>query len=131
MLNRVLFLYGTSYSQRANCIIGKLAVEISYQALPQYLTKMEAKAFKKEQEMIKKGKRGANSYTSCFMHRETYINRKIPLNALLSVHIDKVTNLKECIENIEHFAKINQRVFDGTEEPSRGDSKIDRRRILT
>ena len=30
VLNRVLFLYGTSYSQRANCIIGKLAVEISY-----------------------------------------------------------------------------------------------------
>ena len=30
VLNRVLFLYGTSYSQRANCIIGKLAVEINY-----------------------------------------------------------------------------------------------------
>ena len=41
------------------------------------------------------------------MQRETYINRKIPLNALLSVYIDKVTNLKESIENIEHFAKIN------------------------
>jgi hypothetical protein len=41
------------------------------------------------------------------MQRETYINRKIPLNALLSVHIDKVTNLKESIENIEHFARIN------------------------
>lgn len=30
VLSRVLFLYGTSYSQRANCIIGKLAVEITY-----------------------------------------------------------------------------------------------------
>lgn len=44
---------------------------------------------------------------SCYMHRETYINRKIPLNALLSVYIDRVTGLKESIENIEHFAKIN------------------------
>ena len=65
------------------------------------------------------------------MQRETYINRKIPLNALLSVHIDKVTNLKESIENIEHFAKINQRAFNGTVEPMRGDTHVDRRRILT
>ena len=49
-----------------------------------------------------------NPGTSCFMHRETYINRKIPLNALLSVYVDRVTNLKESIENIEHFAKIHQ-----------------------
>jgi len=33
MLRRVLFLYGTSYSQRENCIIGKVAVEIGYTAL--------------------------------------------------------------------------------------------------
>ena len=52
LLNRVIFLYGTSYSQRANCIIGKLALEISYQALPQYLTRREAKEFKKEQKLI-------------------------------------------------------------------------------
>ena len=32
VLNRVIFLYGTSYSQRANCIIGKLALEITYQS---------------------------------------------------------------------------------------------------
>ena len=40
------------------------------------------------------------------MHRETYINRKIPLNAKLSVLIDRVSHLKESIENIEHFHKI-------------------------
>lgn len=45
------------------------------------------------------------------MHRETFINRKIPLNALLSVFIDRVTNLKESIENIEHFARINSNSF--------------------
>jgi len=42
------------------------------------------------------------------MHRETYINRKIPLNALLNIQVDRVTNLKESIENIEHFAKLHQ-----------------------
>jgi len=46
------------------------------------------------------------------MHRETYINRKIPLNAKLSVLIDRVLNLKESIENIEHFAKIQHSVAD-------------------
>lgn len=33
VLKRVLFLYGTSYSQRENCIIGKVVVEIAYSAL--------------------------------------------------------------------------------------------------
>ena len=39
VLKRVLFLYGTSYSQRENCIIGKIAVEIGYTALRQFLGK--------------------------------------------------------------------------------------------
>ena len=65
------------------------------------------------------------------MQRETYINRKIPLNALLSVHIEKVTNLKESIENIEHFARINQSAFDGTVQPKTENTQVDRRRILT
>jgi len=42
------------------------------------------------------------------MHRETYVNRKIPLNALISVSIERVQNLKECLDNIEHFCKIQQ-----------------------
>jgi len=65
------------------------------------------------------------------MQRETYINRKIPLNALLSVHIEKVTNLKESIENIEHFARINQSAFDGTVQQKNENTQVDRRRILT
>ncbi len=43
---------------------------------------------------------------ACFLHRETFIKRKIPLNAVLSVEIERINNLKESIENIEHFAKI-------------------------
>jgi len=30
VLKRIIFLYGTSYSQRENCIIGKVQIEISY-----------------------------------------------------------------------------------------------------
>ena len=45
------------------------------------------------------------------MQRETYINRKIPLNAVIFVNIEKVSNLKESIQNIEHFAKIQQAVL--------------------
>ena len=46
--------------------------------------------------------------------------------------MEKVTNLKESIENIEHFAKINSQVFDGTDEPQRNETThVDRRRILT
>jgi hypothetical protein len=62
------------------------------------------------------------------MHRETYINRKIPLNALLSVFVDRVAGLKESIENIEHFAKINNLPND---EQLQSAPKLDRRRILT
>jgi len=50
------------------------------------------------------------------MHRETYVNRKIPLNAKLSVLIDRVHNLKESIENIEHFAKIQHSALGATRE---------------
>lgn len=98
VLKRVLFLYGTSYSQRENCIIGKVGIEIAYSALRQFLT---AEELKNKRDTV------GIPQTSCFMHRETYINRKIPLNALLSVYVDRVTNLKESIENIEHFAKIH------------------------
>lgn len=40
------------------------------------------------------------------MHREVYVNRKIPLNALITVNIDRIGNIKESLGNIEHFAKI-------------------------
>jgi hypothetical protein len=44
---------------------------------------------------------------ACFLHRETFIKRKIPLNAVLSVEMERINNLKESLENIEHFAKIH------------------------
>ena len=100
-LTRTLFLYGTSYSQRENCVIGKLQLEVLYSQEKLFLTKREAKLY-----ADKKEETGSGNPYSCFMHRETYINRKIPLNAKLAVLIDRVSHLKESIENIEHFAKI-------------------------
>jgi hypothetical protein len=101
-----LFLYGTNYSQRENCIIGKVALDITYRTERQILTANEMKRIQRE-EAANGGVPTADT-NSCFMHRETYINRKIPLNALLNVQVDRVTNLKESIENIEHFAKLHQ-----------------------
>ena len=78
------------------------------------------------------------------MHRETYINRKIPLNALLTIHVDRVSNLKESIENIEHFARIHQNALEEesktfnemslqgvTKTRGKTEHQMDRRRILT
>jgi hypothetical protein len=44
-LNRTLFLYGTSYSQRENCIIGKLIIELNYSREKLFLSKKEAKLY--------------------------------------------------------------------------------------
>jgi len=38
-LNRTLFLYGTTYSQRENCIIGKLQLELEYSQEKLFLSK--------------------------------------------------------------------------------------------
>ena len=75
-----------------------------------FLSKREAVIYEEQMREEKKLNSKAegvpqNPY-SCFMHRETYINRKIPLNAKLSVLIDRCSHLKESIENIEHFSKI-------------------------
>ena len=43
---------------------------------------------------------------ACFLHRETFIKRKIPLSAVINVEIERIHNLKESLENIEHFSKI-------------------------
>lgn len=47
-LSRTLFLYGTAYSQRENCIIGKLQLEVKYSQEKLFLSKQEAKAYQDE-----------------------------------------------------------------------------------
>ena len=46
LLNRTLFLYGTTYSQRENCIIGKLQLEIFYSQEKLFMSKREARLYK-------------------------------------------------------------------------------------
>lgn len=146
LLTRTLFLYGTTYSQRENCIIGKLQLEVNYSQEKLYLSKREAVIYENQQreqkKMNSKGQSIPAEPYSCFMHRETYINRKIPLNAKLSVLIDRVSHLKESIENIEHFAKIQHSVEfqDGEDVMSLSrtsmvhnkseNEHLDRRRVL-
>lgn len=36
-MSRILFVYGTTFSQRENCIIGKMQVEINYSIERQYI----------------------------------------------------------------------------------------------
>jgi hypothetical protein len=90
-MSRILFIYGTTFSQRENCIIGKMQVEINY-SLEKLIEEQAISA--------------TDDVPSCFLHRETFIKRKIPLNAVLSVEVERINNLKESLENIEHFAKI-------------------------
>mmetsp|Transcript_34710 Transcript_34710/g.53250 ORF Transcript_34710/g.53250 Transcript_34710/m.53250 type:complete len:147 (+) Transcript_34710:4399-4839(+) len=45
-LTRTLFVYGTTYSQRENCIIGKLQLEVVYNAEKLFLSRREAKIYK-------------------------------------------------------------------------------------
>ena len=49
-LGRTLFLYGTSYSQRENCIIGKLTIELNYSREKLLLSKKEAKAYVEQEK---------------------------------------------------------------------------------
>ena len=61
------------------------------------------------------------------------------MNALISVYVDRVTNLKESIENIEHFAKVHQASLDDQDDlmqsksmtRGRTEQQVDRRKILT
>jgi hypothetical protein len=109
-LSRILFIYGTTYSQRENCIIGKLQLEIGYSAEKQDI--IEAAPAKKkgvptdDPVITINDNLSPENNPACFLHRETFIKRKIPLNAVMSVEIERINNMKESIENIEHFAKI-------------------------
>ena len=49
-LSRTLFLYGTSYSQRENCIIGKLMIELNYSREKLLLSKKEAKMYVEQEK---------------------------------------------------------------------------------
>lgn len=43
-----------------------------------------------------------------FMQRETYVNRKIPLNGFLTLFIGGIKNLKEGMNNIHYLTALNK-----------------------
>jgi hypothetical protein len=139
-LSRILFIYGTTYSQRENCIIGKLQLEIGYSAEKHDIIEVAAPSKKKggqtDDPVINiNDNLSAENNPACFLHRETFIKRKIPLNAVMSVEIERINNMKESIENIEHFAKIHSQAMHEGSSTSlnklNGRDQNDRRRILT
>ncbi|CDW78943.1 c2 domain-containing protein 3 [Stylonychia lemnae] len=145
-LSRILFIYGTTFSQRENCIIGKMQLEINYKTERQYVA-VDPNQPPVTDELQTQIDEEDNNANSCFLHKETYVKRKIPLNGVISVHVESLNNLKESIENIEHFAKIQQSsladekpksskltAITGTSKKSlvnQSKDQLDRRRILT
>lgn len=43
-----------------------------------------------------------------FMQRETYVNRKIPLNGYLNLFIGGIKNLKDGMNNIHYLTALNK-----------------------
>ena len=78
-----------------------MQIEINYQIEKIALSQSEQQQLVEEENPLQDN-------AACFLHRETFIKRKIPLNAVLSVEVERINNLKEALENIEHFAKIQQ-----------------------
>lgn len=86
-LKRILFIYGTAYSQRENCIIGKLNLRINYHTaeVPQPKVKTE------------KGVKLLAQEESVLLQRETLVNRKVPLNGAFVVRIERLLGMREAL----------------------------------
>lgn len=44
-----------------------------------------------------------------YMQRETFVNRKVPLNGYLDVFVGSIKNLKEGINNIQYLTALNNK----------------------
>lgn len=110
-LNRTYMIYGTQFSGREAIVIGKVILQINYHTVREYTQQNQPESqLDISQTMFNQ----ANQ--QCFLQRETYINRKIPLNANISIQIDQIKGLKDSIQNIEHFSKIYQLSDSALEE---------------
>ena len=43
-----------------------------------------------------------------FLQKETYVNRKIPLNGFLNIQIGELKGLKNSLDNIEYLTSLNK-----------------------
>lgn len=89
---RKLIIYGTVFSQRDKCIIGKLDVEFTY-----------------SREIIEASSNrspGVSISNDLYLQKEVFLNRKIPLNGYLSIDIGELSELKDSLDNIEYLISL-------------------------
>lgn len=89
---RILFLYGTRFSQREDMLIGKMSVEFTYR-----------------RELVETSSNrgpGISISNDLYLQKEVYINRKIPLNGYLNINVGALSNLKDSLENIEYLMSL-------------------------
>jgi hypothetical protein len=118
ILSRILFIYGTAFSQRENCIIGKLSVEILYSKEP----------IAEDLSMQNVFGGGAKAESELFLHKETYVNRKIPLQGVLNAAVGNISGLRDALDTLEYIAKINGNIGDLEESGSSPSKKEESRK---
>ena len=89
---RKLVFYGTVFSQRENCIIGKLDVEFKYKR-----ELVEASSNRQP---------GVSVSNDLYLQKEVFMNRRIPLNGYLNVEIGELSDLKYSLDNIYHLISL-------------------------
>lgn len=82
--SRILCIYGSTFTDFENCIVGKVQVDVSYRREP---IKMQSK-------------------NEVFLQKETYVNRKIPLAGVMQVRVGELRDLKSNLDNIEYLSRI-------------------------
>ena len=91
-VQRILFLYGTRFSEREDIQIGKMRVDIIYKREIVETTSNRAP--------------GISVSNDLYLQKEIYINRKIPLKGYLKVNVGALSDLKGSLENIEYLMSL-------------------------
>ena len=90
--SRILFFYGTVFSQREEMLIGKLAVDFIYK--------------REIVEVTSNRISGVSVSNDLYLQKEVYINRKIPLNGYLNIEIWDLNDLRNSLDNIEYLMSL-------------------------
>jgi hypothetical protein len=103
--SRILFLYGTRFSQREDTLIGKMCIDFTYSRELVETTSNRAP--------------GVSVSNDLYLQKEVYINRKVPLNGYLTVNVENLSGLKSSLENIEYLMSLHN-------HPDTRDNMLDR-----
>jgi len=125
--SRILFLYGTKFSNRADTLIGKIYVDFIYKRELVETTSNRAP--------------GISVSNDLYLQKEIYINRKIPLKGYLNVNIGALSDLKNSLENIEYLISLynhpdsreslcDRSLLSAHDESNKRTENIDRKRAL-